>query len=158
MALRLPTIDDDGPVIAPRKVPLDNNLDMTPMIDVTFLLLIFFLVSSVPDVRAALDLPAAGHGVGVSRRQALVISVVPAADGRGVTVYLADGRLGDALPSGTEAQETLIHAAAEAAARVGTQQVLIKAEKNVRHRDVARLIRAASVDGISVNLAVMELD
>ena len=158
MALRLPTTDDDGPVITRRKVPLDDNLDMTPMIDVTFLLLIFFLVSSVPDVRAALDLPSADHGVGVSRRQALVISVVPTDDGRGVTVYLADGRLGDPLPPGTEAQETMIHAAAEAAARAGTQPVLIKAEKNVRHRDVARLIRAASVDGVSVNLAVMELD
>lgn len=158
MALRLPTTDDDGPVITRRKVPLDNNLDMTPMIDVTFLLLIFFLVSSVPDVKAALDLPAADHGVGVSRRQALVISVVPADDGREVTVYLADGRLGDPLPSDTEAQETLIRAAVQTAVGEGKQEVLIKAEKNVRHRDVARLIRAASVDGISVNLAVMELD
>ena len=43
-------------------------MDMTPMIDITFLLLIFFLVSSHPDQATSIALPKAQHGDAVSQR------------------------------------------------------------------------------------------
>jgi biopolymer transport protein ExbD len=150
--------DDRGPVIRRKPLPTDNNLDMTPMIDVTFLLLIFFLVSSNPDVQAALDLPKAEHGVGIIKRAALVISVAQSEEGSGVTVYLADVKSGEPLPAGRDAQKAAVRSAVEDAAGQGTNQVLIQAERRVRQRDVARMVRAATVPGVSVNFAVMEAD
>jgi biopolymer transport protein ExbD len=149
----------DAETVLPRKpLPTDNNLDMTPMIDVTFLLLIFFLVSSVPDVQAALDLPRAEHGIGVGKRAALVISVAQPADDGGIAVYLSERKSGEPLAGTRDAQEAAVRRAVEAAFASGTSQVLIQAERRVRHRDVDRLIRAASIPGVSINLAVTEMD
>lgn len=159
MALRLPNDDEtDGPVLPRKRVPIDNNLDMTPMIDVTFLLLIFFLVSSIPDASAALNLPAAESGIGVSSKKSLIITVTQDDGAREPTVYLADSRSGDPLPSALKAQDDAVRAAAETAARNGLTEVLIKAEGHVRHHHIARLVRAAAVQGMSVNLAVKEID
>jgi len=149
---------DAGPVIRRRPLADDHALDMMPMIDVTFLLLIFFLVSSVPDVRAALDLPPAEHGVGIAKRSAVVISVARADDGPGVAIYLSDVKSGEPL-SGTRAeQEAAIRRAVEQALLAGATEVLIQAEQSIRHRDVARVMRAAAVAGASINTAVMEMD
>jgi biopolymer transport protein ExbD len=150
--------EDFGPVLPRRPLPHDDNLDMTPMIDVTFLLLIFFLVSSVPEVQAALDLPRAEHGIGVGKRAALVISVAQPEEGAGVSVYFADQKSGEPIGGGREAQEAAVRQAVTAAFADGTTEVLIQAERRVRHRDVARLVRAASLPGITVNLAVTELE
>lgn len=150
--------DDFAPVIPRRPLPRDDNLDMTPMIDVTFLLLIFFLVSSVPDVQAALDLPKAEHGVGVGKRAALVISVAQPDEGAGVAVYFADQKSGAALTGDRDAQEAAVRRAVEDAVGKGTTEVLIQAERRVRYRDVSRLVRAASLPGVTVSLAVTELD
>ncbi len=150
--------DDFAPVLPRRPLPRDDNLDMTPMIDVTFLLLIFFLVSSVPEVQAALDLPKAEHGVGVGKRAALVISVAEPEEGAGVSVYFADQKSGEPIVGGREAQETAVRRAVEAALGSGTTDVLIQAERHVRHRDVVRIVRAATMPGIQVSIAVTELE
>ena len=47
-------------------------------------------------------------------------------------------------------------AAVEAARAAGKMEVLLKAERRVRHRDVARVMQAADVAGMKINLAVME--
>ena len=65
-----------------RDVPLvrrartdDAEMDITPMIDVTFLLLIFFLVCSSPDQQNSVDLPKARYGTGVDKKNSVVITV-----------------------------------------------------------------------------------
>ena len=50
----------------------DDEMDITPMIDITFLLLIFFLVASTPDRQTAVDLPTARFGRGVSQNNAVI--------------------------------------------------------------------------------------
>jgi len=45
--------------------PDDGELDITPMIDITFLLLAFFVVVSKMDPQQAVDLPRATFGVSV---------------------------------------------------------------------------------------------
>lgn len=150
--------DDFAPVLPRRPLPRDDNLDMTPMIDVTFLLLIFFLVSSVPDVKAALDLPRAEHGIGVGKRVALVISVAQPEEGAGVAVYFADEKSGSPIAGNRDAQETAVRNAVEAAVAGGTTDVLLQAERRVRYRDVDRLVRAASLPGVTVSLGVMDLE
>jgi biopolymer transport protein ExbD len=147
---------DDGRVLPRRRLKIDNTLDITPMIDVTFLLLIFFIVAGRPDVQAALSLPAAEYGEGVSRKKSLVISVATGERPGTAVVYLADGKVGDPLTGGEASQEAQIRAAAESARRGGANAVLIKADKDVRHREVSRVMRAAGATGLKIHLAVAE--
>ena len=62
------------------------EVNMTPMIDVVFLLIIFFLVSShlaKQEVQAELNLPAAGTGIDPTETAArrLTINVIPQREG-----------------------------------------------------------------------------
>ena len=65
----------------------DDEMDITPMIDITFLLLIFFLVASKMDEAAALKLPPARHGLPVGARNAVVISVTQGGPDGGALIY-----------------------------------------------------------------------
>lgn len=153
-----PHDDPDEPPIKPRKAPVeDTEMDITPMIDCTFLLLIFFTVTSTPDAQTALNLAPAKHGVGVSIQDSVIISVADAGEGKAAQVYLADGKVGAPLSGTNEEQDAQIRQAIEDGLRTGKANVLIKAEKGVLHRDVSRVATAAgAVEGINLNLAVME--
>jgi biopolymer transport protein ExbD len=153
-----PHDEPDEPPIKRRKAPVeDTEMDITPMIDCTFLLLIFFTVTSTPDAQTALNLAPAKHGVGVSIQDSLSISLADAGEGQAAEVYLADGKVGKPLQGTPEEQEAQIRQAVEEALASGKSSVLIKAEKGVLHRDVSRVATAAgSVEGVSLNLAVME--
>ncbi|NLY03182.1 MAG: hypothetical protein GXY83_44605 [Rhodopirellula sp.] len=137
------------------------DLDITPMIDMTFLLLIFFLVASTPDTQIQVDLPPARYGTGVSEQSSVVITVADRGAGLPAAVYLADGKVGDPLPDDPKLQEAAILQAVEDGylGGQGKSNVLVKAEKGVRHREVSRVASAASqVEGIKLHLAVMEMD
>jgi biopolymer transport protein ExbD len=153
-----PHDDPDEPAIKRRKAPVeDTEMDITPMIDCTFLLLIFFTVTSTPDAQTALNLAPAKHGVGVSIQQSLIISVSEGSDAKSANIYLADGKVGQPLSGTPEEQDARVRQAVEEALASGKSSVLIKAEKGVLHRDVSRVASAAGgVEGVSLNLAVME--
>ena len=72
--------------------PDDAEMDITPMIDITFLMVIFFLVASTPDQQTAVQLPEANHGVSVSQLHSTLFTV-----GEGgldyAPVYAADGKI-----------------------------------------------------------------
>ena len=131
----------------------EEDIDITPMIDLVFLLLIFFLVSSIPDQQTAVDLPAAAHGASVSQVQSVLFTV---ADNG--SVYAADGRVpGKELPDDAEAARAKIRQLVEAGVREDKTDVVIKADKNVAHRKVAGIIKAVSqVSGIKIHLAVTD--
>ena len=54
----------------------DGELDVTPMIDVTFLLLAFFVVVSRMDPQAAVALPMASFGDSIQDKEAVTLIVV----------------------------------------------------------------------------------
>lgn len=151
--------EDSGPVLTRR--PLDDKaeLDITPMIDITFLLLIFFLVASIPDPQNAVDLARARHGQGVSKRTSFFVTIAER-DGPGsALVYLGDGKSGELLPDDPAAQEERIAAEVETAFHEGKSNVLVKAERGVREGDVLRITAAAGrVEGIKLHLAVLEIE
>ncbi len=143
----------------PRKRPQeDTEMDITPMIDCTFLLLIFFTVTSTPDAQTALNLAPAKHGVGVSQRDSIIISIADNGESEPAAVYLADGKVGEPLKGTNEDQAAEIRKAIEEGMAEGKKNVLIKAEKGVLHRDVSRVAAAAGgvSEEVSLNLAVME--
>jgi biopolymer transport protein TolR len=53
----------------------DGEMDITPMIDIVFLLLIYFIVASRPETNAAVDLPRARFGEPVAGTKAVVLIV-----------------------------------------------------------------------------------
>ena len=153
-------VDEDERAVLPRR-PLEDQteLDITPMIDITFLLLIYFLVASVPDPNTAVELPEAHYGRGVGTRNAVVLTVTDGGLGT-APVYLAEGKVdGSALASNPEMQGDQIEEAVEQGLQAGRSNVLIKAEKGVAHREVARVAAAASrVDGIRLHVGVLETE
>ena len=68
--------DDSGLKLPKRKRnPDDGELDITPMIDITFLLLAFFVVASKMDPQAAIELPKASQGIAVPEKAAVTLLV-----------------------------------------------------------------------------------
>lgn len=145
---------DEGLLVARRSIVDDARFDVTAMVDLVFMMNIFFLVSWIGAALAEIDLPAARHCTAADGDTSVIVTMTDNA-GQTPSVYLGDARPGSELnPSRVEEEIT---AAAEAGQREGKVTVLIKAEKNVKLRDVARIARAATIaKSMKLNLAVME--
>ncbi len=136
----------------------DAEMDITPMIDITFLLLIFFIVCSTPDQNTTFELAEARYGKGVSERNSIFISI-SAESADPAPVYLADGIDGESLTTDPDEQQELIREAVEKGRGELKENVIIKADRNVAYRDVAQVIKAVSrVEGAKIHLAVLEAD
>jgi biopolymer transport protein ExbD len=156
-----PDQDDLQPIVIGGRRVEDTNLDITPMIDIVFLLIIFFLVASTPDAETAVDLPQARYGGGVAKRESAIITIARTDVPGRADVYLGEGKNPDTLVSrDIQIQnERLIAYLQEALTAEGRSKVLIMAEKGVLHRDVARVAAAAGVvAGESLYLAVFETE
>lgn len=131
----MPLFKDAG---GPTRVPdSSEGSDITPMIDMTFLLLIFFMVTSTMQVEAKLQMPPAGHGQGVPLDEAVVMSVlktgdepqiVQGAEPDGPTMPLADvgAYVASELSSG------------------GKHTIIIKADRDIPSGFVEEVARAAN--------------
>jgi len=151
--------EDQGPVVARRPVQESAELDITPMIDITFLLLIFFLVASTTDVQSSVELPPARYGKGVSDRTSVILTVAERGGPGPARVYLDDGTGGSPLPDDPAAQEEQIAQYVRQGFDEGKSKVLVKAGKGVRHREVSRVAAAAGqVEGVEMYLAVLEIE
>ena len=148
----------ESPLGARKRPQEDTEMDITPMIDCTFLLLIFFTVTSTPDAQTALNLATAKYGVGISQRDSIIISIAENGESQPALVYLADGKAGEPLKGSPADQDAEVRNAVEEGLKAGKSEILIKAESGVLHRDVSRV--AAAAGGVSetlkLNLAVME--
>jgi len=146
----------EAPMIRRRDRGDDVEMDITPMIDITFLLLIFFIVCSTPEQKSSFELAEARHGKGVSERNSIFITI-SAESADPAPVYLADGINGESLPNDPDEQKELIRDAIEKGRLELKENVVIKADRNVAHRDVSRVIKAiSSVEGTKIHLAVLE--
>ena len=153
-----PEPSGDAPVMPRRKVDTDDELDITPMIDITVLLLIYFLLVTTPDMQTAIQLPPARHGNAVSQRIATIITLGETAAER-APIYLADGKVAAALVEGEPAEQRsrIVEHVRRGLQEADKIDVVIKADRRVPHREVARVMRAASeVEGIQLHLAVLE--
>jgi len=64
--------EGDGPVLSQeRKFAGDEEMDMTPMVDMTFLLLIFFICTSTFNLQKAIDMPVPDQTEGVAQSRTL---------------------------------------------------------------------------------------
>jgi biopolymer transport protein ExbD len=146
-----------------QRPPLDEaEMDITPMIDCTFLLLIFFLVTSHLRSQTPLPLPVAQHGRVVAEEDCIVLTVLKGGDGR-AQVYRGTSRVPeDRLDGAGEAElepAIIQYVEAQASGLRPKRQVLLKAQRGLKQREVARVERAASqAAGGTLYVAVVETE
>ncbi len=136
----------------------DARFDVTPMVDLVFMMNIFFIFGWITMAMAEVDLPAARHCVPTDPEDTIIFTVT-AGPGKGSTVYLGGVKPENAM-TGPEADQR-ITAAVEAAQRDKKTTVMIKAERRVLFRDIAHLAAVAAgstIKGMNLTLAVMEKD
>ena len=129
--------------------PSEAELDITPMIDVTFLLLIFFMVTSTMQASADLEIPAAKHGVGLETDKTTVIIVKnPGSEGEVPVIVLENGNEVSLEEVTSEVQKQM---------QDNISQVIIKADGRVTHGFVQEVIKAVtSVEGVGFSIAVRD--
>lgn len=128
-----------------------EEIDFTSLIDVVFLLLIFFMYASAVVTTREIDTPAAKHGVGVDPTQSTIITIY-ASDVEGAEPQFV---LGDA--SGEKGSIDEVKHFIEQGRTEGHIQVMVKAEKKVPHRfvhEVAQLV--TELDAGALMIAVQE--
>lgn len=153
-----PTVDElevEDDFLKPRAPSGDDEMDITPMIDITFLLLIFFIVSSKMNAEQAVDLPSARNGGVVAAKESVII-LMKRGTGDFAEVMKADGT---AFSQDEEQQNAEIAEYVANGIDGGKKHVIIRAEGAVRHGEVGRVSEAISEsmeEGEVINIAVME--
>ena len=133
MASRAKSSDPDA-AFSRKRSEYDAELDITPMIDVTFLLLIFFMVTSTMQPNEALDIPTSVHGLGVEANSAILITI---SAGEPPLINLVEDK------NQTEDPET-VGPYVQSRMQQGRKHVIIKAERLVRHGFVQKVTREAN--------------
>lgn len=120
----------------------DEELDLTPLIDVAFLLQIFFMVTSTIAMSASIIMPEAKNGIAPDLTKGINITIFQT--DAGPELYLADGK-----GKGGVAQLTDVPAYVQEELAKGHNIVLIKADKMVASGFVEEVARSASqIEGI----------
>ena len=147
----------DGASLIRRKPMHDEaKFDITAMIDLVFMMNIYFLVTMVTAALEEINLPSARHCIPAERDSSVIISILDNLDGGAARVFVGEDDSGDSLRDLAE-QEQAVRSAVQEAVAAKMTTVLIKAERNVRLRDVARVGRwAAASPGMELKLAVIE--
>ncbi len=146
---------EDLPALVPKRKLEDAEMDITPMIDITFLLLIFFLVAAKMDSQKAVGLPDARAGGAVLAEKAVTVIIVPS----GADAVLVSNGDGGQFSTDPQVQEEEIASYVEEQLDSGKQFVLLKAGKGIRHKEVSRVAQAIGrADVPSLYLAVKQLE
>jgi biopolymer transport protein ExbD len=144
-----PDNEDQFPVAA-RRSATDSELDITPMIDVTFLLLIFFMVSSTMQPGDALDIPVARYGVGENPRAAAAITLLAPRPGAAAEILVEGNR-----PVSIEGVRQFVREQVQRNRR----QFLLRAERHVPHGRVQEVMRLITgQEGVQVSIAVEDTE
>lgn len=131
------------------------EFDITAMVDLVFMMNIYFLVTFVTVALGEMNLPAATHVAALDADSAVIFTLARSLDGKSVTLYVGDGAKTEPINDAAQ-QEQRVQAAVENGAAEGKKAVLLKAEKKVRLADLFRIATAASADGMKLHVAVME--
>jgi len=153
-----PDGDDDEPLLRQHSLRDEAKFDITALIDLVFMMNIYFLVVTITAALSEMDLPTARKVASVDLESSILISILQDTRRAGGTVYIGDGPSGDPLED-AEDQKRTVREAVEDALRDNRKTVVIKAEKAVKLRDVVRVASAAgAVPGAELQLAVIEAE
>lgn len=140
--------------IEPRETqPIDDEIDFTPMVDIVFLLLIFFMVSTKITKSPKVDLPESFNGKNVIEKEFVIIALRKGTEDSAEVI----GVDGKPFSSDITQQEAEIAEYVEKELSSERTQVLVKASGDVRYGEVERVRQAISnvlEEGQSVHIAV----
>ncbi|MGO9471592.1 MAG: ExbD/TolR family protein [Isosphaeraceae bacterium] len=131
--------------------PLNEHIDMTPMVDVVFQLMTFMLFSVQMTGGEKVDVPPARHGVGVEESMATFLTLAkPAAPGAEPRLLLGHGE--GAIATLDQARQAVADGVKQ-----GRRKVILQADGDVPHGEVIKVAAAvAQVEGITVHVGVQE--
>ena len=143
----------------PRRKRGEDEMDITPMIDITFLLLIFFVVASKMDPTQTGVIPDADNGVAVSAKDSAVIFLEPGPDDTVVLSRIDGSEFSSDEP--TQASEIVeyITSELEKSIRQNKNQVMLMGDADIKVGEVTRvqkIIGDAFEDINSTYIAVKE--
>jgi biopolymer transport protein ExbD len=144
-------------LVARRPESETPEFDITAMVDLVFMMNIYFLVTFITVALGELNLPTAKHVRPFDPEEAVIFTLTRTLDGKSITLYLGNGDKGEAVTDQTQ-QEKRIRESVEQGKAAGKTAVLVKAEKKVRLTDLFRVATAATADGLKLHLAVLEKD
>ena len=123
----------------------DGDLDITPMIDITFLLLAFFVVVSKMDPSTQVMMPLAKHGATVPEQEAVIVIVVES-DTEEPAVFLGRAKSADARASGSieDIENQITEYVINEFSDPLKTTVIVKAERKVKFRHIDIVKRAIS--------------
>ncbi|MEZ6097625.1 MAG: biopolymer transporter ExbD [Pirellulaceae bacterium] len=154
-------VDAEGAVLPHRPVRDDGDMDITPMIDITFLLLIFFIVASHMDANSQVELPPARHADAVTAKNAVIVTM-STGNGDVAQIYLGDGVDDNTLvrTDSPQDQEAAVTEFIDQQMHGATpkENVILKASRNVKSREVSRIARVVGSVADDVHFYVAVLD
>jgi biopolymer transport protein ExbD len=127
--------DVTPPVVMPKRPPMDDEMDITPMIDMTFLLLIFFILTSKMTAEQTRALPTAKNGDVVPTKSCIILNV-RSGGGDAAMVSRGDETL---LSDDLEQQAAEIAEYIQQGFNMQKIEVLIRADGNVRNGEIKRI-------------------
>ena len=137
----------EQPLMAEREIE-DPEMDITPMIDITFLLLIFFLVASKMDSPASGELPTAVANRPIMADKAIVLNIEKQGDGIKVT---SPQQWDQPAKEFSGDMDTLTGEVTEYVGQIVAvdeeKQVLLQASGLVQHRDISKVAQAVGKVG-----------
>jgi biopolymer transport protein ExbD len=142
-------------LFARRSKHYDPEFDITAMVDLVFMMNIYFMVTFIMVNASGANLPRAMHCEPLDPQTAVIISVQRSPDGKSAAVYLANDTKGTPLRGSAEQEQGILQHV-EQGSKTGKSAVLIKAERNVRLGDVFRIASTATAEGMSLHVAVLE--
>jgi biopolymer transport protein ExbD len=131
------------------------EFDITAMVDLVFMMNIYFLVTFVAVSMGQLNLPSATHVTPLDADTAVIFTLARSPDGKSINLYVGDGIKSEAITDPTQQEERVQNAVAKGVA-AGKKNVLLKAEKKVRLADMFRIATAAQAENVKLNIGVLE--
>lgn len=125
------------------------NFDITPMVDVVFLLLIFFMVTAKMSPPVKVDVPPSKHGAGVDANKSVFVSILKTDTG---SKYVCD----DGDGAEVTIEEALEYIKAEV--EKGKNQIIIKADRDVPYLPVSQLAKLITIENTKLFVAVRDFD
>jgi biopolymer transport protein ExbD len=151
-------VEDRPEPIKVRKQLEDTEMDITPMIDITFLLLIFFLVASKMDESTAVTLPITDTGINIPVKESVIITVAEGKSDETAAVYKGDGiSAGNEIPyPDVDSLVTGIvdYVKAETENDPNKKWVLIQGAGGVKYKHVNEVAKAAANNEQITNMGV----
>jgi biopolymer transport protein ExbD len=148
-------VDDEEDMGLPPVAPVDGEMDITPMIDIVFLLLIFFIVSSKMTAEPTYPLPAAKNGAAIPVKNCVVLTV-KRGGGDNAVISKADGTL---FSDDLDQQAAEIAEYIQLGFDMQKSEILIRAEGGVRSGEINRIKEMVSEsleEGQMINFGVLQ--